>query len=332
MITQKKYNMFVESIGMDDPVFEIHWEDISSLGSNTNLDSSLKNSLSKFLRKHSEEELLTDLYNAIVDGLQTMTTTRLSSGFLSHPDVHWRVKTPISTKTKLNRNKDRNAERPIEKIFNDLIGIRLILSDYDVWEQVKTKLPHNVTIVDLRNGKRPDDGYRAIHVYFQQDHRHYPVEIQFVSEHDFIFNEWQHDYLYKNRSINQSIGLKLRELYELGEITTEKEYEDALENLINDFNEGFIHPEIVLVAKKQGVKGCIGYKPKTRNELMYLFKELSKEFINTDIGIGAVKGTDGYSEYTPCTLYKTPDDFYDAIFDDLMKRKNIRSWNTPNHH
>lgn len=92
------------------------------------------------------------------------------------------------------------VKRPLEKVFNDLIGIRIIVSDYSIWEGIRARfVSSEVTVVDLRQGKIPDDGYRAVHLYFQSDHRHYPVELQFVSEHDNVFNAWQHDHFYHKR-------------------------------------------------------------------------------------------------------------------------------------
>lgn len=58
-----------------------------------------------------------------------------------------------------------------------------------------------------------DDGYRAIHMYYQKDHYHYPIEVQFMTLKDRNFNEWLHVYLYKYTSDN-TIGIKLKTLYD----------------------------------------------------------------------------------------------------------------------
>ncbi len=69
--------------------------------------------------------------------------------------------------------------------------------------------------------------------YLQKDHSHYPIEIQFVTAHDRLFNEWLHIYLY-NYVKDSSIGRTLRERYENGLIKTEdafrKEVQDVLFN------------------------------------------------------------------------------------------------------
>lgn len=38
--------------------------------------------------------------------------------------------------------------------------------------------PDYFRVVDLRRGKKIDDGYRAIHLYYQQDNLAYPIEVQ----------------------------------------------------------------------------------------------------------------------------------------------------------
>lgn len=38
--------------------------------------------------------------------------------------------------------------------------------------------PDYFRVVDLRNGKQVDDGYRAIHLYYQRDSLAYPIEVQ----------------------------------------------------------------------------------------------------------------------------------------------------------
>ena len=39
-----------------------------------------------------------------------------------------------------------------------------------------------------------------------------PIEVQFFTERDYIFNMWLHKYVYKYK--DNSIGIKLRELYD----------------------------------------------------------------------------------------------------------------------
>ena len=54
-----------------------------------------------------------------------------------------------------------------------------------------------------------DDGYRGVHLYFQLDSNHYPIEIQFNTLYDRQLNNWLHDYLYKKTYSNE-VGQQLR--------------------------------------------------------------------------------------------------------------------------
>lgn len=57
-----------------------------------------------------------------------------------------------------------------KQCFNDVLGFRLRFDDYP------EEYPDYFRVVDLRNGKKIDDGYRAIHLYYQRDNLAYPVE------------------------------------------------------------------------------------------------------------------------------------------------------------
>lgn len=314
----------IESVRHDDPILEIPWEKLSEIGSESSLGLSLKNSLNRFLKTFGETSLLDDLYQSVLHGLDNLDGSGAFLGFLTHPDVSYRGKSPQSIQNKLARNKVSPVKRPLEKVFNDLIGIRIIVSDYSIWEGIRARfVSSKVTVVDLRQGKIPDDGYRAVHLYFQSDHRHYPVELQFVSEHDNVFNAWQHDHFYKLSSYNPVIGKQLRDMYERGILETEDDYISALKELQSStvFEEREVVYGTKLVASRFGMKGCIGYMPSTHQELMTLYRELFWKCVREelDVGISVVKG-DGYAEFRPCTIYSTYADFYDAIFHDLLRR------------
>ena len=50
-----------------------------------------------------------------------------------------------------------------KQCFNDVLGFRLRFDEYP------NDFPDYFRAVDLRNGKQVDDGYRAIHLYYQRD-------------------------------------------------------------------------------------------------------------------------------------------------------------------
>jgi putative GTP pyrophosphokinase len=107
-----------------------------------------------------------------------------------------------------------------KQCFNDVLGFRLHFSDYP------THYPDYFRVVDLRMGKQIDDGYRAVHLYYQRDFLAYPIELQLWCGTDYQFNIWSHRFVYKYKSAQ--IGQKLYELYTLGRLKTEDEF---LENL-----------------------------------------------------------------------------------------------------
>ena len=59
-----------------------------------------------------------------------------------------------------------------KQCFNDILGFRLRLEQYPI------KFPEHFRVVDLRNGKLIDDGYKAVHLYYQRDNLAYPIELQ----------------------------------------------------------------------------------------------------------------------------------------------------------
>lgn len=67
----------------------------------------------------------------------------------------------------------------------------------------------------MSKGKKNDDGCRGIHVYYQKDNFHYPIEIQFNTYYDRQFNDWMHNQFYK-RGYDNRICTFLRKSYEDG--------------------------------------------------------------------------------------------------------------------
>lgn len=110
-----------------------------------------------------------------------------------------------------------------KQCFNDVLGFRLHLEEYP------TEFPEYFRVVDLRNGKQIDDGYRAIHLYYQRDNRAYPIEIQLWYGTDFQYNIWSHKYIYKYDSAE--IGRAMYQLYIEHKIPTEYDFTEKLEEL-----------------------------------------------------------------------------------------------------
>ena len=110
-----------------------------------------------------------------------------------------------------------------KQCFNDVLGFRLRFDEYP------DTYPDYFRVVDLRGGKLVDDGYRAIHLYYQRDNLAYPIEVQLWCGKDYYFNLWSHQYVYKYKS--PEIGQKLYQEYIADEIQTEWEFLERLQEL-----------------------------------------------------------------------------------------------------
>ena len=107
-----------------------------------------------------------------------------------------------------------------KQCFNDILGFRLR------FEQYPEDYPDYFIVVDLRKGKKIDDGYRAIHLYYQRDNLAYPIEIQLWCGKDYLFNIWSHRYVYKYK--NAEIGKILYKEYDDKIISSEKDFLERL--------------------------------------------------------------------------------------------------------
>ena len=198
---------------MENSITTINWDALKALSYPSKLGKSLANTLRKF----NKEEIFKELNKMIMHYTEHATKDVIKEGN--------RIKSIHSCYLKYEKY---FPSTPVEKAFNDILEIRVVLDDYQAFDNMK--LPACTKAADMRNGKAKDDGYRAIHVYYQEDHFHYPIEIQFVTEHDKKFNEWLHIYLYKYTS-DSSIGIRLREMYEQGLIQTEERFREEMKKI-----------------------------------------------------------------------------------------------------
>ena len=110
-----------------------------------------------------------------------------------------------------------------KQCFNDVLGFRLRFEEYPA------EFPDYFRVVDLRNGKRVDDGYRAIHLYYQRDNLSYPLEVQLWCGDDYQFNLWSHKYVYKYQALE--IGKRLHQDYAEGTLRSEQDFLHRLREL-----------------------------------------------------------------------------------------------------
>lgn len=113
-------------------------------------------------------------------------------------------------------NKTIRAGGGFKQCFNDVLGFRLHFDEYP------TEFPVYFRVVDLRRGKQIDDGYRAIHLYYQRDNMAYPIEVQLWCGKDYQFNIWSHRWAYKYE--NPKLGEHLYDLYMQGKIESEDQF------------------------------------------------------------------------------------------------------------
>ena len=184
---------------------------LERLSYRSQLGKSLKQNLHYFDKRALMQEL-----SAMVKWLQTQTV-------LEDISLDFRIKSIASIKQKYERY---YPNRQIKQVFNDILGFRAFCDDYGQLICCDTS-SIDLRIVDMSKGKAVDDGYRGVHVYYQKDNFHYPIEIQFNTIYDRQINNWLHDYLYK-KDYPDKIGKNMRSLYETGQIKNAKDFEEML--------------------------------------------------------------------------------------------------------
>lgn len=186
---------------------------LDSLSYKTNLSVSMK----RTLRHFEKDDVLDDIRNA----RQWYNKQEI----LYKLPIDLRIKSIGSASIKF----DRYPNSTFSRVFNDILGFRSICSNYE--EVLSLEAEEKIRVVDMSKGKTHDDGYRGVHVYYQKDNTHYPIEIQFNTYYDRQFNDWMHDKFYK-RGYDDKIGIILRNLYEDGKIKSSKEFEEVLANVL----------------------------------------------------------------------------------------------------
>ena len=142
--------------------------------------------------------------------------------------LDYRIKSVQSAMLKYDRYYPDHQAR---KVFDDLLGFRSLCDNYE--DVLVLKDIPELRVADMSNGKANDDGYRGIHVYYQKDGHHYPIEIQYNTYYDRQFNNWLHKFIYK-KNYKDEVGLQLRKMYESAKIQTERDFKEALGNVLSD--------------------------------------------------------------------------------------------------
>lgn len=160
---------------------------------------SFRSSLGKSLKKVSLTPDVVDIVKLDATVYQNSLLTHLVDA-----NIMYRIKTADS----IDRKIERKGEYGFSAVFNDLLGIRMIVSEYP------KDYPGYYRVVDMRNGKRIDDGYRGVHLYYQRDNYSYIIEVQLWSDRDRVFNDWSHANGYK--VLSPEVLLQVRKQYDAG--------------------------------------------------------------------------------------------------------------------
>lgn len=189
-------------------------EQLEELSFKSNLNVSFKRTLSHF----NKDEVIKEIKN--------INRWYFSLPCMDELPLDSRIKSISSAKMKFDKY---YPQAPYNRVFNDILGFRVICQSYE--EVLELALEDKIRIVDMSKGKKNDDGYRGVHVYYQKDNYHYPIEIQFNTYYDRQFNNWLHDKFYK-RNYDMEFGQTLRKYYESGRIKSSKELEEVLEDVL----------------------------------------------------------------------------------------------------
>ncbi|MDO5397557.1 MAG: hypothetical protein Q4G33_06480 [bacterium] len=189
---------------------------LERLSYKSKLGINLKNNLHYFDKNRLLDELI--LINKWYDEFEGLQELALD----------YRIKSIQSALLKYERYYPNHQAR---KVFNDLLGFRSLCDNYD--DVLALKDVSKFRVADMSHGKANDDGYRGIHVYFQRDGSHYPIEIQYNTYYDRQFNNWLHKYIYK-RNYGSCIGQELRKMYENAEFFAEADFKEAMNYVLSN--------------------------------------------------------------------------------------------------
>lgn len=142
--------------------------------------------------------------------------------------LDYRIKSVQSAILKYRRYYPDHQAR---KVFDDLLGFRSLCDNYN--DVLALDVFDDLRMADLSKGKASDDGYRGVHVYYQLDNFHYPIEIQYNTYYDRQFNNWLHKYIYK-KDYEAFVGCRLRDLYEKAKILSEQDFKEELKHVLSD--------------------------------------------------------------------------------------------------
>ncbi|MCR1952939.1 hypothetical protein NSA50_18205 [Clostridium sp. DSM 100503] len=151
---------------------------------------SLKSGIDKEFKKYMD---------SFIDGLLRLSMNIFYEFNRLNPDfkIRTRIKDPQSILGKIERKSKMNSGKfPINKILNDLLGIRIVDRNYkDNIEYIKEYF--EVAEYKVKHMLRIKDEYIGYHVYFKQDKNiYFPIELQ-IWDSEYEINNYESHKVYK---------------------------------------------------------------------------------------------------------------------------------------
>lgn len=247
--------------------------------------SQLKKSLKNNLNAFEKESLLQDAF-AAAEWFD-------ASEALGEVAIDYRVKSEESICSKYERY---YPDRPVQKVFNDLLGFRSLCASYE--EALALCVPQ-IKVIDMSHGKAKDDGYRGVHLYYRKDNFHYPIEIQINTFLDRQLNDWLHDYVYK-KAHPAEVDEKCGSCTNRGRSQIWKHLRRRLKMCY-------------LIAKNKNGHGCYALKTAHGKALVELKRGLNKEAVPKGVQLVTISRPNAYGEYAPYHFVKDEAEFAHAV-------------------
>lgn len=169
-------------------------------------------SLKRSIRKFDFDDVYTDILNYhehIID-VRDEYDNYISKNVLNGNEIIDRYKAEDSLRYKWNKNLD--IGRRLFEVSNDPWAIRLITNitvdelkgEIDKIVCLAMELEYNISVVDFYENPK-SDGYRGIHLYFKNNKKCYPIEMQFWTRRDWFLQRYTHEVIYKQSYEENSI-------------------------------------------------------------------------------------------------------------------------------
>ena len=113
--------------------------------------------------------------------------------FFNKINVRWRIKTVNSVHSKISKYINNNIEKgrvPVFKCLNDVIGTRIITENEFSFEEINSFIEKNYNGLKCISASK--NGYKATHIYFKTDNKHFQWELQIWSKNNEISNIKSH--------------------------------------------------------------------------------------------------------------------------------------------